>query len=781
MTDFTLQNEMLIMKQSPWDRDLPEFFYLTAEHHLSTLTSSQNQVWILHKDRGNPPALVIQTDPDNRSGNYKIFPQFREGNQIVSDPAEFSHSPRLNDFYLNLVEYSYYPLDEIRVTSINWIPDPAIVCGVIRIHNQSNQTRTIHVDLVGNLSPLERGKRMTITAAYGREILAGELGTKFPVLFMSGNTFPGKGPYPCLSADLSISAGKEVELRWISALGDSITDSMGLVTAVNQLDWTAEFSRLKIAAQSQLQIITGNPEWNYAFALSQKEARGYICRHSKGNETTPELIQPLTAFKALYLLDVLTPVESLTVRMILKKVLGAIEEDGLLPEESCADFSDLPALPLAAELVWQADQISPDIVREEGFLDQISSGLTSWFLPGSDQDGDGIPEVTHPCQLDLIDIRPPTVISACERSGIIPFLESPGLGTLLYNDLIRLEGLKRSQEQLTVEDSILIKQGILKDFLLQSWNPEQARFLNRDRDSHQISQGKLLLAGSRIGFQILREELPQPSRISFLIRGEKQTDFQPDLQFTLHGHDRTGKYLVEQIKPSHILWLDQNGWAASGCIYSQLDYVNIESSGRDCTFSIYCLDTTQEDITLLLPLWGKVLKTKDANSFIHKTLSDQDRFWSPFGVRSYPNPDYAVVQFPWNVLVGQGLLKYQKRQLAADLFSSLMKTVLINLNASGCFFSSYNAKTGAGLGPRNALEGLVPIGFFLQILGIQIINEREIVVEGKHPFPWPVILRYHGFVIHRDMDQTRIDFPGEKTIVIRDPKRRCIRLFQSSS
>jgi hypothetical protein len=767
------------MKQPPWDRDLPEFFHLTAESCFSTNT--KNQVWILHKDRGNPPALVIQSDPDNYNGKYKIFPRFREGNQIVSDPAEFSHSPRLNDFFVNLVEYSYYPLDEIRITGINWVPDPAIVCGVIRFHNQSNQTRTIFLDLVGNLAPLETGKRMTVTVADGREILSGQLGAKFPVLFMSGNTTPGKGPYPCLSSELILSSDTEVELRWISALGDSTADSMGLVNAVNQLDWGTEFSRLKIAAQSQLQIITGNPEWNYAFALSQKEASGYICRNSNYDETSPELIQPLTAFKALYLMNVLTPVESLTVQMILKKVLGAIEEDGLLPEESCDGFSDLPALPLAAELVWKANQISPDIVRREGLLDQVESGLTYWFLPDSDLDRDGIPEVAHPCQLNLIDIRPSTVIPMCERSGITPFLESPGLGSLLYNDLTRLKGLKSPDEQSSADDSILLKQGILKDFLLQSWNPEQARFLNRDRDSHQTSQGKILFTGSRIGFQILREEIAQPSRISFLIRWETQTDFQPEIRFTLHGRDQTGKYLVERIKSSSILWLNQSGWTASSCIYSQLDYVNIESQVRDYTFSISCLDTTQEDITLLLPLWGKVLKAKDANKFIRKTLSDPDKFWSPFGIRSYPNPDYAVVQIPWNVLVGQGLLNYQKQGLAADLFSRLMKSVLINLNASGCFFTSYNSKTGAGIGSQNTLEGLVPIGFFLQTLGIQIINEREIVIEGNHPFPWPVILRYHGFVINRDKDQTRIDFPGEKTIVIRDPERRCIRMFQSSS
>jgi hypothetical protein len=139
--------------------------------------------------------------------------------------------------------------------------------------------------------------------------------------------------------------------------------------------------------------------------------------------------------------------------------------------------------------------------------------------------------------------------------------------------------------------------------------------------------------------------------------------------------------------------------------------------------------------------------------------------------------DYSAIQLPWNILLGKGLLAHDKKSLAAELFSKLMKTILINLDDSGCFFSAYDAKTGIGRGIRNSLEGLIPIGFFLQVLGIQIINEREIEIEGDHPFPWPVVLRYRGMVIHRDKGQTRIDFPGEKSKIIRSPDKKHIRLF----
>ena len=776
MTASTLAFTMIFMNLKPWNRELPESFFLTEENHLSTYTPAQNQGWILQHGQGNPPALVIQSNPAKSYGFYKIYPRFSEGNTVVCDPADFVSSPSLENFLVNLVEYSYSPLDEILVSAVNWVLDPAVVCGVVRIHNQAKPSRKIRLDLVGHLVLPDKGNRMAAINYQGREILSGQLGDEFPVLFMSGSTSPGKGPFPNLTTELTLAADQIEELTWIAVLGNSTDESMRMLDKVIQLDWAGEISRLKIKAQGNLQIITGDPELDFAFALSQKQAAGYLMRQYPYKGSQSAINNTLSPFQALYLLDVLAPVEPQIARMILEGVVERIKEDGLLSEQNCRILSDLPALPLTAELAWQAHQIGVDSEDIETLLEKLEVSLEYWFSPDNDKDRDGIPELVHPCQLNIIDTRPLKYHPEHPQTGHSLCLESPGLSALLYNDLTRLEYLKTLYCQGKNPNTTQSKREGLKDFLKKSWNSEKSCFLNRDRDSHLVSPGKLILDDPENGFLVLREIMSLPSRIGFLFQRKSESEQKPEVKLTLHGYDSSGKYRVELINPRQIHWIKNQGWASSDCIYSQVDYLFLEELPRDIQLTVYCPSTMEEDISLLLPLWAKGLDTWEIDCLITNTLFNQNRFLSTYGIRTFPDPDYAAVQMPWNVLLGQGLLANNKRNLAADLFSRLMNAILININESGCFFGSYDAKTGQGQGPLNALEGLLPIGYFLKVVGVQINNEREITIEGVHPFPWPVTLHYRGMVIRRNREETRFDFPGEKSKVFHGSEKQHIRL-----
>ena len=765
------------MNQNSWNRELPESFYLTAENRFTSYDHFQNRGWILHQSRGNPSALVIQPDLADSSGDYRIFPSFTEGTHTVLFPGDFLQPPKLNDFLLNLVEYSFSPLDKILVTITNWVPDPAVICGMIKVKNQSNFRRTIRLDLAGHLTQLGSGIRMSVKDHSGRDILSGQMGDAIPVLFMSGSSRAGKGPFPCLSAKLIITPEEELEVSWVSALGDSQSESLNLIDRLIGIDWAGEISRLKIQEQSRLEIITGDPDWNFAFKLSQKEAAGYMSKYFPQGDSSLTSDHFLSPFEALYLLDVLTPIDPQAVTSILDRVLGAVRENGMLPEGRCTTFASLPTLPLAGELFWQASQIVPLDSGKIIFLEKLEALLNHWFLPDYDQDGDGIPELAHPCQLNLVDFRPPDSIPEYELSGNYPHIESPGLVTLLLNDLTRLRELQASLGQNGTDDPADKKQEVLVNFLQESWDSKESCFYNRDRDSHLTLPGRLISKDPGNGLHILRENMPHPTRIGFSIQGESVRGTIPDFQITLHGYDQKGNYRVEQIYPAQIRWLENHGRTASESVYSRLDYIALKNLPVDLQLTIYCPSTSQEDITMLLPLWGNDLDLQKANALIDKTLTNQEKFWSTFGIRTIPDGDNSAIQLPWNIILGKGLLAHDKRSLAADLFSKLMAAILINLDDSGCFFSAYDARTGNGQGIQNSLEGLLPIGFFLQVLGIKIINEREIEVEGDHPFPWPVILRYRGMVIYRDQEQTRIDFPGEKSQIIRSPDKKHIRLF----
>ena len=776
MTVTTLPFTMTFMIQKPWNRELPESFYLTAENRLSSYYSDQNQGWILQHGKGNPPALVIQSNPVKNNRFYKIFPRFSEGNTTACNPAEFISLPTLEDFLVNLVEYSYTPLEGIQVSTVNWVPDPEVVCGVIRIHNQTNQSRAIRLDLVGHLILPDSGNRLAPINYQGREILSGQLGNEFPVLFMSGSSSPGKGTYPNLTSELTLAADQAEEITWIAVMGHSTDESLSLLDKVFQLDWGGEISRLKIKTGSNLQINTGDPEWDFAFALSQKQAAGYLMRHYPQQRPPAGLNHPLSPFQALYLLDVLTPVEPKTTRRILESVVEGIKEDGSLPEQNCSDLSDLTALPLTTELVWQAHQIGVGSKGIKILLDNVERSLDYWFLVNNDRDQDGIPELTHPCQINLTDTRPLKSRPELALPGHSPNLESPGLSALLYNDLTRLESLKRLYYQDKNQNTGQPKLEKLKDFIKNSWIPEKSCFLNRDRDSHLTSPGKLILNDPENGFLILRENMSQPSRIGFLFQRKSESELKPGVRLTLHGYDCSGKYRIEQIKPHQIQWIKKRGWASSECVYSKVDYLFLEELPGNVQLTVFCPSSMEEDISLLLPLWAQVLDPEEVDNLLTNTIFNENRYLSSYGIRTIPDPDYAAIQVPWNVLLGQGLLANNKRHQAGDIFSRLMKAILININDSGCFFGSYDAKTGQGQGLPNALEGLLPTGYFLKTAGVQIINERELTIEGIYPFPWPVSLHYRGMVIRRDREETRIDIPGEKSKIFHGSEKQHIRL-----
>ncbi|MCJ7531343.1 MAG: hypothetical protein MUO64_09980, partial [Anaerolineales bacterium] len=76
---------------------------------------------------------------------------------------------------------------------------------------------------------------------------------------------------------------------------------------------------------------------------------------------------------------------------------------------------------------------------------------------------------------------------------------------------------------------------------------------------------------------------------------------------------------------------------------------------------------------------------------------------------------------------------------------------------------------GQGIGKRNALVGLAPVGLFLEILGVTLMSPWRVSLVGKNLFPWPVRIHYRGLNIYREADRTIVTFPDEQTVTITDP------------
>ncbi len=160
---------------------------------------------------------------------------------------------------------------------------------------------------------------------------------------------------------------------------------------------------------------------------------------------------------------------------------------------------------------------------------------------------------------------------------------------------------------------------------------------------------------------------------------------------------------------------------------------------------------------------------------VSSTLENPEYFGLPFGTPALPfvpEPEAdsvaRSVHLPWNLLIGEGLLAYGLRNEAARLIVRTMKAVIQSLEQNQAFYQRYHAETGSGIGERGALEGLAPVGLFLKTLGVTILSDERLRLEGKNPFPWPVTILYKELKIVRGLEQTEITFRNGKKITITD-------------
>jgi hypothetical protein len=158
---------------------------------------------------------------------------------------------------------------------------------------------------------------------------------------------------------------------------------------------------------------------------------------------------------------------------------------------------------------------------------------------------------------------------------------------------------------------------------------------------------------------------------------------------------------------------------------------------------------------------------------IGRALLDTKRFNRPFGVPACPlltkveaESVSQAVHLPWNLLIGEGLLRYGYRSDAARLVAHIMTGIIQNLKQNRAFYERYHAEKGTGIGERNALSGLAPLGLFMEVLGVRIYSSTRVKIEGENPFPWNVTIQYKGLKIFRGQKRTEIVFANGKSVMV---------------
>jgi hypothetical protein len=772
----------------------PLSLILAADSRLSIPDYLNDHSWELLLGGGEPATLSLCTTYGLRAKSMRIFPRFVENGKAVSDPSTFALPPTVRQFYSNFLILDYSPLPNIDVSSEYWVPQSNTVCGRVTVANKSNAVRKIRLELCAVISPID-GQIMTGTQLQLVNVLAGKTGGLIPVLFLTGGPAHGSGPYPSLYLELELGPGATRQLTWAQAALDNLQSAFDLARQTAARPWEAERARLELLNASQMiDIRTGDRDWDAAFALSQNAAFGllfppneYLPNSSivsvrgpdhgyspKGDGTDyPASWNGQTPFEAYYL-DSVLPVSSAAPDLLMN-FLAIQNEAGMIdgrPSLS-GQRGRFLAAPILASLALKFYEKSEDKKFLAEVFPQLLKFFWVWFSPDCDEDRDGLPQWKHILQTGFDDNPLFDAWHDWSLGVDITQVHSPALEAMLYQEaaaLIKMAELLKRDDASTL---LHAQAATLRQSIESMWQPRTGLYHYRDRETGMSLSGRILARQSGPGTIPIKLKFDAPVRLLVEVQSQNPLVKRPEIrlhQFSTKPADETVTNSAYQRRNSGLIYTSQK-------TYSRLAKVMVKGLQEEDAVVVSTLDFTSEDHTLFMPLWAGVPDEQRAQIMIGRALLDANRFHRPYGIPACPvapsgHPEAEsvslAVHLPWNLFICEGLLRYGFRSDAARIVAHLMTAVVQNLKQNRAFFARYHAESGAGIGERNALTGLAPVGLFLQVLGIQILSPTRVRVEGENPFPWQVSIAYRGLKVVRGLEGTIITFPNGKSVKVTD-------------
>ena len=775
----------------------PLSLILAADARLYNPDYSNDQIWKLQLEGGEPPAIALQTTLGLRARNFRIFPRFTEGDSTLSDPADFFITPIIRRFYPNYLTVACYPFNEIEVNLEYWAAQSQATAGRIRFTNQSSTTRHIMLDLVALLMANEGGLPMAPAEIQAAPVLSGCTADLEPVLFLTGGATATRGSYPSLNLTLDLLPGQSHQLIWSVAALSSQGESFDLARSIAARNWDAEYARIEMLNQGQVEIYTGDVDWDTAFAISQKVALNLFTGPTKklpyaslvqmrhpdqgysflgdGSDYGPPW-NGQSALDAYTLTNLILPTAPDLARGLLMNFLACQDENGVIDWKPGlgGQRGNRQATPLLASLAWCIYQCNQDQSFLEEIFPHLIEFIQAWFSNERDRDQDGIPEWDHPMQAGFED-HPLFARWHTWAKGIdITTVESPVLCAFLFREcqtLIEIANIIGRMDAIPVLKKYSEN---LHSAVEASWNPATSSYHYWDRDTHFVSSGGRI--GERRGPGQIPINQTFEKSVRLVIHLNVRRESTRYARIFIHGIGPTRNHYIERINSDRFLWFLELGTATSDRTYVSIEYIEIQGIDQNDSVSIFSASIDQIDHTLLLPLWAGIPSRERAEALVTKTITASDRFWRPYGLPVCPittsepeSPICQTVHIPWNNLVGEGLIIYGYRDKAAELVTRLMQAVISSLKRQGAFCRFYGAETGDGLGERDSLGGIAPLSLFMQTLGVRLISPYRVALEGFNPFPWPITVKYKGLTVLRQKEKSLVVFPDGQTSEVNDP------------
>lgn len=775
----------------------PRSLILAADARLCTPNYFNDQIWELRLGGGEPPALALQTTYGLRARNFRIFPRFSEGDTSRSNPEEFATPVRIQRFYPNFLAVTFFPYHEIEVVAEYWAVQSQAVAGRIQLLNKGSSARQIKLELIALLMASMEGQPMAPAEIQTAPVLSGRTADLAPVVFITGGALATSGSYPGLTLELDLPPGDVRQHIWVHAGMSCQEESFELARSIAARNWDAEYARIELLNQGQVEVHTGDVDWDIAFSLSQKVAFSLFSGPTK-NLPHPSFVQvrhpdvgysisgdgsdygPLwngqSALETYILANHILPDAPELARGLLMNFLAIQDESGIIDWKPGlgGQRGNRQAAPLIVNLAWRIYQINLDKSFLEEIFPHLLNFVNAWFSPERDRDRDGIPEWDHPMQAGFED-NPLFARWHSWAKGIdISTVECPALCGFLFREcqtLIRLANIINRTDTIPVLEALSDN---LRSGVEASWDENTASYHYWDRDTHIVSFENMIGERYGPGQVVVNKSYEEPIRLVIQLNVEPEST--RSAQIFIHGIGPSGNHHIERIGVDRLLWFMDLGTSSSNRTFISLEYVEVLGIGENDHVSISSAGLNQFDHTLLVPLWAGVPSAERAQSLVTQTVAAPDRFWRPFGLVACPGVSIdserhicQSVHMPWNILVGEGLVDYGYREYAAQLVTHLMNAVVASLKKEGTFYRYYDSETGAGLGERDCLTGLAPLSLFLHALGVRLITPNQVALEGLNPFPWPITVKYKGLTVLRQKDKTLVVFPNGQTSEVKDP------------
>jgi hypothetical protein len=767
-------------------------FTIAADTRFCSPDYANDHIWELSIGQGEPPALSLQTTYGLRARQMRLFPRFvRKEIQLV-DPQQFHHAPVIQAFYPNYLSVRFSPFPGLDVQAEYWTPASQVVTGRFTMTNTSVLTDHIRLEWVNLLNPMAGGQSMAAEKVGSTTVLQGSTGDLHPVCCMTGGPEAGAGPYPALVFDLELFPGNVRQFTWAVAELETPEASYALAQQTLQRSWDAELTRLELQNAGQwIEIQSGEPEWDLAFALSQKVAYGLFFPGGKNlpnpsfvlsrqpnqgysirgdGSDYPYLWSGQTPFDAWYLASIMLPGGADLIKGVIQNFFQSQAESGFvdLKPGLGGQRSKRLAQPVLAQLAYQTALSSMDFSWLIDLYPALLRFVQTWFSLEHDRDGDGFPEWDHPLQTGFEDAPMYDRYQLGSRGTNISTIESPGLAAFLYQECLSLLKIARRTGCQEGIDWLQTQIVSLKTITESTWDSKIHSYRYRDYQTHKSLPALELFTFHQSGQYALKLSLKGPRRLQ--IRIQASTEGTRPVNITIHGTGPKGA-VTEQIPSTRFFWQDGTALVTTQAVFKAIKSIEINGFADGDIGWLYSVDYTQEDLSLLLPLWAEIPNVKRAKLLIEKNLLS--RYLQPFGLSITPRRDQEeaccgpdTVLLPWNQLLLEGLLSYGYRSEAASIFTRIMSAILPVLKDPGTFRSAYSALSGKPSGEGNSIAGLAPLGIFLKIVGIQQIRQNEVILSGNNPFPWPVTVKYQGMTITCHSKDVVVSFSTGHTITV---------------